>query len=295
MPKGHTHLVRSALKLVPVSKHLPLAKIKEVMFTFILETLNAPGSSLGFFNARKAAKPRKRTRKRKVGEKQPVDDMAVDALPPDPSPPPLSTGNPSGSTPAPSAGAGNEGDKGEVPPGPSSEAPGTRGEDPVTPRASLFPDPSAPPPATAEEMMAAYEQRLEARAARVQARLSEIASRTPSPAPSFSSSSVLGKRSSPPPPTSPPPPVGSPVQHAPQDWRAWMEWKRAAYTTRNPGRPVPAVVTPLDLRDAAPTAVASPPPPLPLPVSPPSLPSALPPALQTPPRGKKKKPRKPSA
>ena len=39
MPKSHTHLVRSALKLVPVSKHLPLAKIKEVMFTFILETL----------------------------------------------------------------------------------------------------------------------------------------------------------------------------------------------------------------------------------------------------------------
>ena len=54
MPKGHTHLVRSALKLVPVSKHLPLAKIKEVMFTFLLETLNAPGSPPGFFNARKA-------------------------------------------------------------------------------------------------------------------------------------------------------------------------------------------------------------------------------------------------
>ena len=92
MPKGHTHLVRSALKLVPVSKHLPLAKIKEVMFTFILETLNAPGSSPGFFNARKAAKPCKRNRKRKVGEKQPVDDMAIDALQPDPSPPPLVPG-----------------------------------------------------------------------------------------------------------------------------------------------------------------------------------------------------------
>ena len=49
MPKGHTHLVRSALKLVPVSKHLPLAKVKEVMFTFLLETLNAPGTSPGFF------------------------------------------------------------------------------------------------------------------------------------------------------------------------------------------------------------------------------------------------------
>ena len=114
MPKGHTHLVRSALKLVPVSKHLPLAKLKEVMFTFLLETLNAPGSSPGFFNARKAAKPRKRTRKRKAGEKQSADGMAVDAPLPDPNPPPPSTGNPSGSTPAPSAGAGNEGDKGEV-------------------------------------------------------------------------------------------------------------------------------------------------------------------------------------
>ena len=88
VPKGHTHLVRSALKLVPVTKSLPLAKIKEVMFTFILKVLNAPGASPGFFNARKAAKPHTRSHKRKVGEKQPVDDMAVDALPPDPSPPP---------------------------------------------------------------------------------------------------------------------------------------------------------------------------------------------------------------
>ena len=60
MPKGHTHLVRGALKVVPVSKHLPLAKIKEVMFSFILEVLNAPGTSPGFFNARKAAKLRTR-------------------------------------------------------------------------------------------------------------------------------------------------------------------------------------------------------------------------------------------
>ena len=97
MPKGHTHLVRSALKLVPVSKHLPLAKIKEVMFTFILETLNAPSSSLGFFNACKAVKPRKRTRKCKSGEKQSVDSMAVDAPLTDPNPPPPSTGKPSGS------------------------------------------------------------------------------------------------------------------------------------------------------------------------------------------------------
>ena len=87
MPKGHTHLVQSALKLVPVSKHLPLAKIKEVMFTFVLEVLNTPGSSPGFFNARKAVKPRKRNRKRKSGEKQPVDDMAVDTPLTDTDPP----------------------------------------------------------------------------------------------------------------------------------------------------------------------------------------------------------------
>ena len=88
MPKGHTHLVRSALKLVPVSKHLPLTKIKEVMFSFLLETLNAPGSSPGFFNTRKAAKLCKRTRKRQSGEKQPIDNMAVDAPLTDPNPPP---------------------------------------------------------------------------------------------------------------------------------------------------------------------------------------------------------------
>ena len=149
MPKGHTHLVRSALKLVPATKHLPLAKIKEVMFTFLLETLNAPGSSPGFFNARKAAKPRTRTRKHKSEGKQSVA-MAVDAPSSDSSPPPPSTGNPLGSTPAPSAGAGTGGDKGEIRPGPSSEAPGTRGE-PVTPRASDLPDFRTPLPPRGSE------------------------------------------------------------------------------------------------------------------------------------------------
>jgi hypothetical protein len=81
MPKGHTHLVRSALKLVPLTKHLPIAKIKEVMFTYILLVLNGSGSGHDFFNARKAAKPRKKTSKRKKGVSQPVD-MAVDTPPP---------------------------------------------------------------------------------------------------------------------------------------------------------------------------------------------------------------------
>ena len=142
MPKGHTHLVRSALKLVPVSKHLPLAKIKEVMFTFLLETLNTPGSSLGFFNTRKAAKPRTRTCKCKSEGKQSVA-MAIDAPPSDLNPPPPSTGNPSGSIPAPDTGARNGGDKGEIHPGPSSEAPETQGN-PVTPYASDPLDSSIP-------------------------------------------------------------------------------------------------------------------------------------------------------
>ena len=124
MPKGHTHLVRSALKLVPVSKHLPFAKIKEVMFTFLLETLNTPSSSLGFFNARKAAKPRKRSCKHKLEGKQSAT-MAIDAPPSDLNPPPLSTRNPMGSIPASDAGAGTGGDKGEIHPRPSLEAPGT--------------------------------------------------------------------------------------------------------------------------------------------------------------------------
>ena len=37
VPKGHTHLVRCALKLVPPTRALPLAKVKECMFSFILE------------------------------------------------------------------------------------------------------------------------------------------------------------------------------------------------------------------------------------------------------------------
>ena len=93
MPKGHTHLVRSALKLVPPTKLLPVAKIKEVMFQYILIVLNGLGSSPDFFNARKAAKPRKKASKHGKGGSQLVD-MAVDAPPPsDPSPPMVVPGN----------------------------------------------------------------------------------------------------------------------------------------------------------------------------------------------------------
>ena len=154
VPKGHTHLVWSALKLIPATKSLPLAKIKEVMFTFILKVLNAPSTLPGFFNTRKAAKLRMRSRKHKSGEKQPADEMAIDTPLLDPSPPPLSTRNPSDSTPASDAGAGNKGDKGEVPPGPFSEVLGTRGDGSDMPHASIFPDHDMPPPMSLEEQIA---------------------------------------------------------------------------------------------------------------------------------------------
>ena len=78
MPQGHTHLVCSALKLVSPTKALPITKIKEVMFAFVLEVLNESASRTDFFNARKAAKPRKRPYRCKGKGKQSVD-MAVDA------------------------------------------------------------------------------------------------------------------------------------------------------------------------------------------------------------------------
>ena len=83
VPKGHTYLVRCALKLVPPTRTLPLAKIKACMFSFILEVLNGPGGSPGFFNARKAAKPRKRSPRKRKGKGEQSADMAVDA--PEPS------------------------------------------------------------------------------------------------------------------------------------------------------------------------------------------------------------------
>ena len=82
MPQGHTHLVCSALKLVSPSKTLPVAKIKEVMFQFVLEVLNESAPHADFFKARKATKPRKRTCRCK-GKGGQSDGMAVDA--PEPS------------------------------------------------------------------------------------------------------------------------------------------------------------------------------------------------------------------
>ena len=140
MPQGHTHLVHSALKLVPPSKTLPVAKIKEVMFSFILEVLNdSTPHAAEFFKARKAKKPRARTCKHTVVGKQLVD-MVVNSPPADADPPLPSTRNTvspgsCASTPTPGVGAGTGGDKGELRPGPSSEAPGDWGVSSETPRA----------------------------------------------------------------------------------------------------------------------------------------------------------------
>jgi hypothetical protein len=58
MPKGYTHLLHCALKLAPLSSSLTLTKLKEEMFTFILETLNQSGPKLDFFAA--PPKPKKK-------------------------------------------------------------------------------------------------------------------------------------------------------------------------------------------------------------------------------------------
>ena len=145
MPQGHTHLVRSTLKLVSPSKTLPVAKIKEVMFQFILEVLNKSVPCADFFKARKAAKPRKRTRRRK-GKGGQSNGMAVN-------------------TPEPSTVAGGSTQEPEAPwgdgdppplegsskptactqhfPGPSSEEPQDGGSSLEDPRTSL---PSTPLP-----------------------------------------------------------------------------------------------------------------------------------------------------
>jgi hypothetical protein len=48
-PKGHTHLVQCAFKLVPPTPLIPAAKVKRCMFVFILDILNGTHSSRDFF------------------------------------------------------------------------------------------------------------------------------------------------------------------------------------------------------------------------------------------------------
>ena len=261
VPKGYTHLVRCALKLVPPTHALPISKIKECMFTFILSVLNGPGSSSGFFTARKAGKPQKRTRMHKGKGSQPIDTMAVDA--PNPStaaagstqepeaPTPLGAGD---GDPPPLEGSSEPSAHTQHFPGPSSEESqdgGSSLEDPHTSCSSTPAPPAlvAPVPTVALALSAHVHALLQQQEIKAQKQFKQ-ASQSPSLAPSIAS--VLGKRSpSPPPPLSPPPELGSPVVNAALDWHAWMQHKRATYLQNNPGKVTPEKVTPLDLCDAA--------------------------------------------
>ena len=254
--------MRCALKLVPPTRALPLAKVKECMFNFVLSVLNGPGSSPGFFNARKAVKPRKRTRKRK-GKGEKSADMAVDT--PEPSTAAgISTRDPDAprgyGDPPPLEGSRETAACTQHFPGPSSEEPRDRGASSEDPHASCSSTPAplalvAPIPSVALALSARARKLLRAREKMAQQEFNR-SSRLPSPAPSIAS--VLGKRSpSPPPPVSPPPLLGSPVAEATLDWRAWMQHKRATYLRNNPGKSALEKVTPLDLRDTASAAATA--------------------------------------
>jgi hypothetical protein len=82
-PESHTLLVQSALALC--LKSIPAAKVKWVMFTFILEVLNEDGLEINFYFLKPSVKaPRKRTRKPKgkSGQQQPQAEAASRSLAP---------------------------------------------------------------------------------------------------------------------------------------------------------------------------------------------------------------------
>jgi len=56
-PMVHTHLMRCAIKLAP---SVPTAKVKRVMFVYLLEVLNGDGPESSFFAPHRARMPRKR-------------------------------------------------------------------------------------------------------------------------------------------------------------------------------------------------------------------------------------------
>ena len=219
MPQGHMHLVRSALKLVSPSKTLPVAKIKEVMFQFVLEVLNESAPCADFFKARKAVKPWKRTHRRK-GKGGQSDSMAVDT------PEPSTAAGGSTQEPEPLWGDGDppplEGSSEPTActqhfPGPSSEELRDGGSSSEDPRASL---PSTPLPMEPVLQASVAALALSFRACKLlqarekmDAQCERSASRSPSLAPSIAL--VLSKHPpSPPPPLSPPPALGSPVSEA---------------------------------------------------------------------------------
>ena len=202
IPKGHTHLVRCALKLVPPTCVLLVTKIKECMFTFVLSVLNGPGSSPGFFNTHEATKPRKRTHKCKDKGDQSTD-MAVDA--PEPctaaqssswepeAPTPSGAGD---SDPPPLEGSSKPSAFTWHFPSPSSEEPRNGGsslEDPCTSRSStLLPLEPEPPASSVALTLSAHTCKLLRAREKIDTQLERQATfQSPSPAPSIAS--VLGK------------------------------------------------------------------------------------------------------
>jgi len=198
---AHTHLVRYAIKLAP---SVPTAKVKWVIFVYLLEVLNGDGPASSFFAPCRARTPHKRrTCKPKEGGAQPVNAMAVDAPPPvapsQPDPPgPLSpglvpgNGDPSSEEPA--------GDGFNMTSGQASSSPGvslTPSDRTVVPVAPSRQGPSHPPSVLG-------------------VKCSPLPA-SPSPP---SSPPVI--------PSSPPPKIGSPGSRIPQDWWDWIATHRLA-------------------------------------------------------------------
>jgi len=196
-PVAHTHLVQCAIKLAP---SVPAAKVKQVMFVYLLEVLNGDGPVLSFFAPHRAHTPcKRRTRKPRVGGDQPVGAMAIDApspvAPSQPDPPgSLSpglvpgNGDPSSEEPA--------GDGFNVTSGQASPTPSDRTVMPFSPLRLQSPlDDSCPP-----SVLGVKQSPLPA---------------SPSPP------------SSPPPiPSSPLPHVGTQKDHLLQDWWEWIADRR---------------------------------------------------------------------
>src|SRR6266581_8838397 len=96
LPVAHSHLIWYAIKLAPSS--IPAAKVKWVMFVFILKVLNGNGPAPSFFTPCCIRVPcKQRTCKPREGGAQPVSTIAVNApspvAPSQPDPPsPLSPG-----------------------------------------------------------------------------------------------------------------------------------------------------------------------------------------------------------
>ena len=195
-PVAHTHLVRCAIKLAP---SIPTAKVKWVMFVFLLEVLNGDGPVSSFFAPRRVRAPcKRRTRKPREGGAQPVGAMAVDSPPPvapsEPDPPgPLSPGLVPGN-----------GD-------PSSEEPAGDGFNPISGQASSSPGVS-PTPSDRTVLAVSPSQPGPSRPPSVLGVKRSPLPASPSPPPSI------------PPglPSSPPPPPGSLSAQLPQDWQDWI-------------------------------------------------------------------------